>query len=251
MATPIWTLFSETEASLPELDRAHVAKLRVQPEMVVPVDVVVQLQLQLVKRREALLVDELGLQDLVRRLVDRVVVFAASVRAEDVDVGQGERDRGEGGLHELRALMLARRMADDLAVVEVDEEAYVVPPPAYPHVGQVRDDVRVRGVPVELAGDDVWQVGFVGVADMRLELGLGIGADQAALLHDAADAPPGRAEPAPLEHGLDLAGAVGAAVRPVGQEDLRRERIRLLRLVPAPAHAAAGRPRYAEDLALR
>lgn len=43
LATPVWTLFSETEAGLPELDRAHVAKLRVQPEIVVPVDVVVQL----------------------------------------------------------------------------------------------------------------------------------------------------------------------------------------------------------------
>ena len=46
LATPIWTVFSEIETRIPELSRTHVAWLRVQPEMVVPVDVVVQPGLQ-------------------------------------------------------------------------------------------------------------------------------------------------------------------------------------------------------------
>lgn len=62
------------------------------------------------------------------------------------------------GFHEPRVLAFGHRMADDLSVVEVDEKADAVPPRANPHVGQVRGDVRVRGAPVELAGDDVWQV---------------------------------------------------------------------------------------------
>lgn len=77
LATPIWTVFSETETRIPELDRTHVAWLRAQPEMAVPVDVVVQLGLQLVQSCEALPADELGLQHPVRRLVSRVVVRAS------------------------------------------------------------------------------------------------------------------------------------------------------------------------------
>lgn len=77
LATPIWTVFSETETRIPELSRTHVAWLRVQPEMAVPVDVVVQPGLQVAQRREALPADELSLQHPVRRLVGRVVVRAS------------------------------------------------------------------------------------------------------------------------------------------------------------------------------
>ena len=102
LATPIWTLSSETETRLPELDRAHVPQLRVQPEIVVPVDVVVQLGLQLAQRREALPVDELGLQHLVRRLIDRVVVRAALLRERPLDL-EGVEQVVDGGVVELAA----------------------------------------------------------------------------------------------------------------------------------------------------
>lgn len=69
--------FFEEQPRLPELDGAHVAERRVDPEVVVPVDVVGQLGLQVAEVREALAVDELRLEYPVRRLVDGVVVGAA------------------------------------------------------------------------------------------------------------------------------------------------------------------------------
>ena len=54
-------------------------------EVVAPMDVVAQLHLQLAQRREPLPVDELRLQDLVRRLVHGVVVGAALPRQRPLD----------------------------------------------------------------------------------------------------------------------------------------------------------------------
>lgn len=44
------TVFSERKPRQSELDRAHVAERRVEPEVVVPVDVVAQLYLKLAQR---------------------------------------------------------------------------------------------------------------------------------------------------------------------------------------------------------
>lgn len=60
---------SESQARFSELDRAHAAKRRVDSEVVVPVDVVRQLDLQLAGVRERLAVRELGLRHLVGRFV--------------------------------------------------------------------------------------------------------------------------------------------------------------------------------------
>ena len=69
--------FREDHACLPELDRSHASQRRVNPEVVVPMHVVGQLGLQLASRAERLAVNELRLQDLVRRFVDRVFVGAS------------------------------------------------------------------------------------------------------------------------------------------------------------------------------
>lgn len=69
--------FREDHARLPELDRGHASQRRVNPEVVVPMHVVGQLGLQLASRAERLAVNELRLQDLVRRFVDRVFVGAS------------------------------------------------------------------------------------------------------------------------------------------------------------------------------
>ena len=55
--------------------------------MAVPVDVIVQFDLQLVQRREALPADGLGLQHPVRRLAGRVAVRAALPREGPFDSG--------------------------------------------------------------------------------------------------------------------------------------------------------------------
>lgn len=116
------------------------------PEVVAPVDVVGQLDLGVAEVGEALPVDELCLQYLVRRLVDRVVVgaalggerpldaerlkhevdlgvveLAAAVGVEDLDVRDREPRGRESRLDEPRAPAAARRVADGLPVAGADE----------------------------------------------------------------------------------------------------------------------------------
>ena len=57
--------------------------------------------------------------------------------------------RRESRLHQARILALARRMTHDLAVVEVDEQADVVPSRADAHVCQVAHDMGAQRVSVE------------------------------------------------------------------------------------------------------
>lgn len=66
----------EDQVCFPEFDRGHVLQRRMNPEVVAPMHVVRQHDPQLACRAERLAVDELGLQHLVGRLVDRVVVRA-------------------------------------------------------------------------------------------------------------------------------------------------------------------------------
>ena len=88
--------FREGQPLLPELDGAHVAKRRVNPEVVVPLDLVGQLDLEVAEVEEALPVDELRPQHLVGRLVDRIVVGAAlgGERPLDAEGLQHEVDLG-------------------------------------------------------------------------------------------------------------------------------------------------------------
>ena len=276
LATPSWTLFSESQPRQSELDRAHVAERRVKPEVVVPVDVVAQLRLKLAQRREPPPVDELGLEYLVGGLVHGVVVRAslrrqralyledvqklvdggvvelrASIHAEDLYVAQREAQRGERGLHQPGVLALAGRVPDDLAVVQVDQQADVAPPGSHAHIGEVADDVDPGRAPVELPVDDVGDVGLACARAARLELGVGIGADRALALHDADDAAPAEHDAPAGEGCLDLPGPVPSAALLERRRHLLGGRIgRLGRLRPA-AHGTAGRSGHAEDLALR
>lgn len=63
---------------------------------------------------------------------------------EDLDVGQGELDRRERRPHQFGVLARPRRVPDDLAVVQVDEQADVVPSAADAHVGQVAAHADAR-----------------------------------------------------------------------------------------------------------
>lgn len=106
--------------------------------------------------------DESHLQYLVRRLVDGIVVWASpprrrpldaesiehlvylrvaelgtSVRAEHLDVGYRELERRERSPHQVDILTRPRGMPHYLAVVEIDQQADVLPASADAHVGQV------------------------------------------------------------------------------------------------------------------
>ena len=144
--------FREGQPHLPELDRRHAARRRVDPEVVVPVHVVRKLGPKLARRAERLAVDELGLRYPVGRLVDGVVVgaalgrqrplyaeglehqvdlgaveLAASVRVEDLDVRDGEGGRRERRLDQPGILTGPGGVADGLPVAGVDEQAGAVP----------------------------------------------------------------------------------------------------------------------------
>lgn len=73
MATLIWTFSSETEARLPELHRAHVSGLGMEPHVVAPPDAAGELLPELRQRAEPLAPHQLRLEYLAGRLVDGVV----------------------------------------------------------------------------------------------------------------------------------------------------------------------------------
>ena len=250
--------FREGQPRLPELDRRHVAQRRVDPEVVVPVHVVRELGPELARRAERLAVDELGLQYPVGRLVDGVVVgaalgrqrplnaeglehqvdlgvveLAAAVRVEDLDVRDGEGERRERRLDQPGVLPGPGGVADDLPVVEVDEQADVVPRGPDAHVGQVAAYMGARRPAAEAARDDVGHVGLVDRPGVHLEPLPAVCADQAVLPHDAADPAPADGDARPLERRLYLARAVPALAGGVGRDHGRRGGVRRVR---------AGRP---------
>ena len=235
--------FWEGQHRFPELDRRHVAQRRVDPEVVVPVHVVRELGPEFARRAERLAVDEFGLQYPVGRLVDGVVVgaalgrqrplyaeglehqvdlgvvgLAAAVRVEDLDVRDGEGEHRELRLDQPGVLPGPGGVADDLPVVEVDEQADAVPRGPDAHVGQVAAYMGARRPAAEAARDGVRRVGLVDRPGVHPEPLLAVCAGQAVLPHDAAD-------PAPAD----------GDARPPGPR----------------AHEAARRPRDAEEPALR
>ena len=236
LATLFRTFFSETEACLPELDRAHVSQRRVHPLLVVPPHVVVQLQLEIAQARELLPVHELGFQRLVGRLVDGVVERAALLRErpgyaenleelverrvvelrspvgmEHVYVEQREREGRERGLDQIGVLLGPCGVPHNLAVVQVYDQAYVAPRAEHAHVGEVADHVGVRCVAVELAREHVGQLRLVRPVRARLELRLRVAAGQAPLLHDPADPPAAGDDLALGQRPLYAPGAVAPA----------------------------------------
>lgn len=268
--------FRQDQPRLPELDGAHVAERRVDPEVVVPVHVVGQLGLQVAEVGEAVPADRLRLEDLVRRLVDRVVAgaalggerpldaerleheadlgvveLAAAVGAEDLDVRDRELQGREGRLDELRTPSPARRVADDLPVAEVDEQADAAPGAAGAHVGEVAADARARSAPVEGPVEHVRQLRLVRLARVRLEALPPVRAREAVLPHDAGYPPAARDDAAPLERRFDLPRAVPALALRMDGENVGLDGVRRGRGLRARAEAVVGRARHAEDLALR
>lgn len=215
--------------------------------------------------------DELGLQYPVGRLVDGVVVgaaldrqrplcaeglehqvdlgvveLAAAVRVEHLDVRDGEGERRERRLDQPGVLPGPGGVVDDLPVVEVDEQADVVPRGPDAHVGQVTAYMGARRPAAEAARGDVRHVGLVYRPGMHLEPLPAVCADQAVLPHDAADLAPADGNARPLERRLYLARAVPALAGGVGRDHGRRGG-------PAGprAHEAARRPSDAEEPAPR
>ena len=247
--------FREGQPRLPELDRRHVAQRRVDPEVVAPVHVVRELGPELARRAERLAVDELGLQYPVGRLVDGVVVgaalgrqrplyaeglehqvdlgvveLAAAVRVEYLDVRDGEGERRERRLDQPGVLPGPGGVTDDLPVVEVDEQADVVPRGPDAHVGQVAAYMGARRPAAEAARDDVGHVGLVDRPGVHLEPLPAVCANRAVPPHDVegpatADGGGWRRRQ-PIERRVHLARAVpalagaveGRAPRHVGQE---------------------------------
>lgn len=248
--------FREGQPRFPELDRRHVARRRVDPEVVVPVHVARELGPELSRRVERLVVYELGLQYPVGRLVDGVVVgaalgrrrplyaeglehqvdlgvveLAAAVRVEYLDVRDGEGGRRERRLDRSGVFPGPGGVTDDLPVVEVDEQADVVPRGPDAHVGQVAAYMGARRPAVEAARDGVGHVGLVGRPGVHLEPLPAVRAGQAVLPHDAAG-------PAPADGGA----------RPPGDAFILREPYRPLlaawaaAMAGAAGYGAAGRP---------
>ena len=137
---------------LRELHGTHVIEGRVEPLVVVPPHVPVQVRAQPFHARADVVVHEFLPDETVGGFHHRVVVRAAgpgkgtrdtelgehalhpfagepaaAVRAEHLDVRQGEARRGERGQHEIRVAPRPDGVARDLAVRELAGQAYARP----------------------------------------------------------------------------------------------------------------------------
>lgn len=173
--------FSQGQSHIPELHWAHAAQRRMHPLLVAPPNAWAELAAELAEVDERPPIDELLLQNSVGELDDGAVVrvalagegspdterlqqvvdvgvreLAAAICVEHIDVRQREPQRGEGGLHQPRVLPAACRVPHDLAVVQVYEQANVVPFAAYAHVGEIAHDVGMGRAAIELAVEDAF-----------------------------------------------------------------------------------------------
>ena len=162
-------LFLEGFSLLCELHGAQVPEGRVEPLVVVPPHVPVDVRAQLLHVRVDVPVDELLPDEPVGGFDHRAVVRvarpgkgtrdaehvehafdafpgepAAAIRVEHLDLIQREAQRGERGQHEIGVVPDADRMAGDLPAGQVAGQADVRPRTADPHVGRVGGQMGAR-----------------------------------------------------------------------------------------------------------
>ena len=158
---------------------------------------------------------------------------------EHLDVRQREVERGERAQYQARVPGPPDGMAGDAPVRQAGQQAHVRPPVADPHVGKVARQVRVRGVAVELAVQQVREPGLVGPRLVRFGPSARVRARHALFAHDVADASPGRGDAPPFQSGLDLPGAVAFEAVAPDRAHVAGDRIRTLRL-GMPGHPVVG-----------
>ena len=267
--------FLEDESPFGEFLRTPVSKGGVEPLVVGPPHVVVEVAPQLLDRGVAVPVHELLLQQPVRRfdhgvvigvalarqrsfdaehveqLVDpRVAELAAPVGVEHLDVRQREAERGERAQYQACVPGPPGGMADDAPVRQVDQQTHVRPVPADADIGKIARRMRVRGVAVEPAVQQVREPGLVGPRPVRFGPSARACARHAPFAHDAADASPGRGDALPFQGGLDLPGAVAFAAVAPDRAHVAGDRIRTLR-PGMPGHPVVGGAGNAQYPALR
>ena len=261
----------EDESLFGEFLRTPVSKGGVEPLVVGPPHVVVEVAPQLLDRGVAVPVRELLLQQPVRRLdhgvvvgvalarqrsfdaehveqlVDpRVVELASTVRVEYLDVRQREVERGERAQYQARVPGPPDGMAGDAPVRQVDQQTHVRPVSADADIGKIARQMRVWGVSVEPAVQQVREPGLVGPRPVRFEPSARVRARHALFAHDVADASPGRGDAPPFQCGLDLPGAVAFAAVAPDRAHVAGDRIHALGLgmLDHPVVGGAGNAQY-------
>ena len=211
--------FLEDESLFGEFLRAPVSEGGVEPPVVGPTHVVVEVMPQLLDRGVVVPVHELLLRRPVRRfchgvvvgvalarqrsfdvehveqLVDpRVVEPAAPVGVEHLDVRRREVEGGERAQYQARVPGPPGGMDGDAPVRQAGQQAHVRPPVADPHVGKVARRMRVRGVAFGPAGPAGSRACLVGPRPVRFGPSARVRARHALFAHDVADASPGRGD---------------------------------------------------------
>ena len=211
--------FLEDESLFGEFLRAPVSEGGVEPLVVGPPHVVVEVAPRLLDRDVAVPVHELLLQRPVRRLDHgvvvgvalarqrsfdvehveqlvnpRVVELAAPAGVEHLDVRQREVERAERTQHQARVPGPPDGMAGDAPVRQADHQTYI---------RRAARRTRVRGVAVGSAvrqGSRAWPRR---PRPVRFESSARVRARHALFARDVADAPPGRGDAPPFQGGLD------------------------------------------------
>ena len=211
--------FLEDESLFGEFLRTPVSKGGVEPLVVGPPHVVVEVMPQLLDRGVVVPVHELLLQQPVRRfdhgvvvgvalarqrsfdaehverLVDpRIVELAAPVRVEHLDVRRREVERGERAQYQARVPGPPGGMADDAPVRQAGQQTHVRPVSADADIRQVARRMRVRGVAVGPAGPAGSRARPRRPASCAVRTVRARTRPHALFAHDVADASPGRGD---------------------------------------------------------
>ena len=169
---------------------------------------------------------------------------------EHLDVRQREVERGERAQYQARVPGPPGGMAGDAPVRQVDQQAHVRPASADADIGEIARQVRVRGVAVELAVQQVREPGLVGPRPVRFGPSARVRARHALFAHDVADAPSGRGDAFSAQSGLDLPRPVALAAVAPYRANVAGDRIGPLHLGMFD-HPVVGGAGNAEDSALR
>lgn len=123
---------------------------------------------------------------------------------EHLDIQQVALYRRECLLHQLRILVPARAVPDDLPGAQVRQQADIGPSLPDPDIGQVADDIGAGNMTTDVPGQEVGRVGFIAFRRVDPILISGVCRYQTAFPHDPADPAPGYHQALAMQHTLQF-----------------------------------------------
>ena len=126
------------------------------------------------------------------------------------------RQVGLGGsecrTHEHRVFVSAGTIPDDFPVMQIEQDADILPPGTYPDISYVGDHNSQRFLTIKLPVQEIGNCGFIALFVVMPVLSASVCRFQSPALHDAADSPPGQDNPLGRQYALQLPTSIQTAI---------------------------------------